>query len=72
MSTPGAGQGSFVLEVDSSLHVEVEFQPEDIRSKETREVAAHGSLGVGGRSGWAGAEGKNGRELLDLKYLSIS
>ena len=33
LSTPGAGQGSFVLEVDSSLHVEVEFQPEDIRSK---------------------------------------
>lgn len=33
LSAPGAGQGSFVLEVDSSLHVEVEFQPEDIRSK---------------------------------------
>ena len=33
LSTPGAGQGSLVLEVDSSLHVEVEFQPEDIRSK---------------------------------------
>ena len=33
LSTPGAGQGSLVLEVGSSLHVEVEFQPEDIQSK---------------------------------------